>query len=773
MWHHFVIGLRPCVVGEHENSITMYRTMKLSNLIRNAAFAAALILTSASFAGAESRSDWQANWITHSWVQSATNTWISYRKEVNVTKVPDKLVAKIAADTKYWMWINGELAVFEGGLKRGPSPNGTYYDKVDIAPFLKEGENTIAILLWHFGKQGFSHNSSGQAALIFEAVSPELRILSDKSWLCIPNPAYGSTDEPHPNYRLPESNIRFDARKEQQGWNMPGFDVRGKMHGADNVDEIVWPAMGELVERPIPMWKDYGLKDYVSVRQSNDTIYCKLPYNAQVTPYLKVEAKGGEMVGIMTDNYSGGSAYNVRAEYIARDGVQEYESLGWMNGHEVWYIVPSGVNVLELKYRETGYDAEFSGTFECEDPFLNELWKRSARTLYITMRDTYMDCPDRERAQWWGDEVNELGEAFYALSPSAQQLARKGILELVNWQETDGVLYSPVPSGNRVIELPLQSLASVGWYGFHTQYWFSGDSSFVAEAYPKVERYLLGNGLWTFKDNGLLNVRPGDWNWGDWGDDIDLEVLTNCWYYLALKSQKEFARILGKKKDVEMLEAFMKRISDSFDARYWTGTAYRDPDYTKQTDDRAQAMAIVSGLATPDKYPALFETLKKEYHASPYMEKYVLEALFKMGHADFAIERMKSRYAKMLKYDYTTLFEGWGIGSEGFGGGTINHAWSGGPLTILSQKLCGIEPTAPAFKTFEVKPQMGSLKTASASLETHYGMIRVSINRKSVKSHVASLTIEVPEGTAATVTASNGKPKTVGAGKYSLKIKVD
>lgn len=75
-------------------------------------------------------------------------------------------------------------------------------------------------------------------------------------------------------------------------------------------------------------------------------------------------------------------------------------------------------------------------------------------------------------------------------------------------------------------------------------------------------------------------------------------------------------------------------------------------------------MAVVSGLASPDKYPALFETLKKEYHASPYMEKYVLEALFKMGHADFAIERMKSRYAKMLKYDYTTLFEGWGIGSE-------------------------------------------------------------------------------------------------------------
>ena len=751
----------------------MYIKMTLSNLIRKTTIMAAIALACSSFAVAESRSDWKAHWITPSLVQSTTNTWISYRKDVDVSKRPDKLVARIAVDSKYWMWINGELVVFEGGLKRGPFPNGTYYDKVDIAPFLKEGRNTIAILLWHFGKQGFSHNSSGQAALIFEAVSPELQILSDNSWACAPNLAYGDTDAPYPNYRLPESNIRFDARKELQGWNMPGFNVRGKMNGADNVDEIVWPAVGELVERPIPMWKDYGLKEYVSVRQSNDTVYCKLPYNAQITPYMKVEAEGGEMVRIMTDNYQGGSANNVRAEYIARKGVQEYESFGWMNGHEVWYIVPAGVKVVGLKYRETGYDTEFSGSFECEDPFLNELWKRSARTLYITMRDTYMDCPDRERAQWWGDATNELGEAFYSLSPSSQLLARKGILELVNWQKADGSIYAPVPAGNRVIELPMQSLASVGWYGFYTQYWFSGDSSFVAETYPRVHKYLHADGLWSFKENGLVNVRPGDWNWGDWGDDIDSEVLTNCWYYLALKAEKYFAGMLGKHDDVEMIGAMMDRIAGNFDAAYWTGSSYRDPNYKKQTDDRAQAMAIVSGLASEDKYPALFETFKKEYHASPYMEKYVLEALFRIGHGDFAIERMKSRYSKMMSYDYSTLFEGWGIGNEGFGGGTINHAWSGGPLTILSQKLCGIEPTAPGFRTFEVKPQMGSLKTAKASLETHYGMIRVSLERKSAKSNVASLTIEVPEGTAATVMASNGKPKVVTAGKYSLKIKVD
>ncbi len=56
---------------------------------------------------------------------------------------------------------------------------------------------------------------------------------------------------------------------------------------------------------------------------------------------------------------------------------------------------------------------------------------KARRTLYVTMRDTYMDCPERERAQWWGDVVNELGESFYALDPKSRFRAQKGILELI------------------------------------------------------------------------------------------------------------------------------------------------------------------------------------------------------------------------------------------------------------------------------------------------------------------------------------------------------
>ena len=77
--------------------------------------------------------------------------------------------------------------------------------------------------------------------------------------------------------------------------------------------------------------------------------------------------------------------------------------------------------------------------------------------------------------------------------------------------------------------------------------------------------------------------------------------------------------------------------------------------------------------------------------------------------------------------DYSTLFEGWGIGEDGFGGGSTNHAWSGGGLTILAQYVCGLYPLEPAWKKFMVKPDLGGLEFAETANETVAGKVSVKI----------------------------------------------
>ena len=147
-------------------------------------------------------------WITASESQSETNTWLGFKKDFVVSSVPQVLKARIAVDSKYWLWLNDKLIVFEGGVKRGPNRNDTYFDSIDLAPYLKQGDNTIAVLVWYFGKQGFSHNPSGQAALFFDAESPELSLVSDETWTAFVHPAYYTPLGEKPNFRLSESNLK-------------------------------------------------------------------------------------------------------------------------------------------------------------------------------------------------------------------------------------------------------------------------------------------------------------------------------------------------------------------------------------------------------------------------------------------------------------------------------------------------------------------------------------------------------------------------------------
>jgi hypothetical protein len=73
---------------------------------------AALVLAFGAKAGAEEYS-WKAKWISKQYYENESNSWLAFRKDVEIEKVPASLVARIAVDTKYWLWINGEPVVYE------------------------------------------------------------------------------------------------------------------------------------------------------------------------------------------------------------------------------------------------------------------------------------------------------------------------------------------------------------------------------------------------------------------------------------------------------------------------------------------------------------------------------------------------------------------------------------------------------------------------------------------------------------------------------------
>ena len=710
------------------------------------------------------------------------NTWLCFVKKISIDNAPEKVVAKIAVDSKYWLYINGKNVVFEGGLKRGPSMNETYYDEVDISEFLTDGENTIAALVWYFGKNGFSHLSSGMGGFLFEADINGQIISSDDTWKVTKHPAYVDADEndEKANFRLSESNIYFDASKDLGEWYAPDYNA-SEWENADVICPAGEGAYGGLKKRIIPQLRDYGLKDYINsadyegITTTEDTVLkMKLPYNAQITPYLKITAPMGKRIGIKSDTYDDleWETKSVMAVYYTCDGEQEYESLGWINGEEIYYAVPAGVTIHSLKYRETGYDTDFAGSFICDDEFLNTLWQKSLRTLYITMRDNFMDCPDRERTQWWGDVNVEMQMMMYSLDEKAALLYKKGVDTMAGWAEDNGYMLTVVPSVTANFELPFQNLAGI--WGFWYYYEYTGDKSVPERVYEVSRRYLLS---YDMNAEGLVVHRKGSWDWPDWGDNADIAPMENAWYYMALKSCKRIAELLGYNADTVLYNERMTSIEANYNRAFWKNGYYYDNTENGRPDDRANALAVLSGLAEESKYGEILNILTTTENSSPYMEKYVLDALCEMGYTDTAIERIKRRYREMVDYDYSTLWEYWNTD------GTLNHAWSGGPMITMSKYIAGIRPTDTAYETFEIKPHMCGLKRIKCSVPSVKGMIFLDIEKMgdSVKMRVT-----IPENTIADVylpLVNNIPPKTceyeftiadgyakfiLGAGTYEL-----
>ncbi len=642
-------------------------------------------------------------------------------KDFELEALPDAARAFIAAESKYILWINGEKVVFEGGLKRGFAPDGIYCDEIDIIPYLKAGKNRIAAWVRYFGEDGYSHVDSGSAGFLF--YSPEIAVSSDKSFKCVLDEAYipNLDSDLLPNYRLVEGNIYFDASKEIADFFKPDYDVSNWQ----NATEIAFAGekpFGKLYPRIIPMFKDFGVKEFLNSetvlqkKKFSDSIYeLELPYNCQFAPIIEVDAPAGKRIDVYTDFYYDNNGWSQRLAYITKKGVQKYESPSWINGQKAYFHIPGGVKVISLKYRETGYNSEILGEFNSSDSILNAVYKKALPTLYVNMRDTFMDCPNRERAQWAADTANESEQCFYSMDENSYLMVKKAILSTAAWQHKNNVMQTVVPEVIDLFELPLENLAQIT--SFITYYKYTGDAEVLPMAYKLALSYLS---RWQTEESGLVSHYGGSWDWPDWGIMADMPVLENAWYYFALKTVIELNRIL-EKDGYEILTERANRLKSAFDHAFYDGTAYSSGG---AYDDRANAVAVCSGLADKDTYDGIAKVFENTYNSSPYMEKYVLEALCKMGRYETAKNRIRKRYGEMAKSDCSTLWESWADGD-----GSKNHGWSGGPLVIMGKYFAGVSPLQEGFKSYIVKPNLAGLIYFNAKVPTPKGIISVSCEK--------------------------------------------
>lgn len=647
-----------------------------------------------------------AAWIWPS-AEFTRNQRANFFFEVEIDTLPKTAEACIGCETRYWLFVNGEMVVFEGGLFRESAPGCGYYDIVDLAPYLKEGKNEIAIHVWYYGNGGRNNSFCGKPGLILACET--LGLYSSADTLCDVDTAYYTPATEPTSYLYGGEHTAYNAA-------VKPFSLCPAMenaHGAVVLGRYGDAPWGELEKRPVPL---LFFTDRIPCEADRDgEVYTvSLPYAMQFSPYIRVRATGGEVLDMRSDRYAvrGGPGdtancyFGHRAEYICRAGEQEFEMLDWIYGEKVLFRVPETVEVLELGYRESGYDSKITATFTCDDPDANILFEKCVRTLKVCMRENYMDCPDRERGQWIGDVSVQAPQIAYVLDRNGLLLLRKAIFDFIRLRKGD-ILMGNLP-GDCFCELPAQSLNAISEWGMIASYYrATKDDSVLELAFEPAVRYLM---LWETDSDGVVTPRKGNWEWYDHLFNCDGEVLSICWYYSALRFARFMARELGITHHDGFIAARMEAIERVFEARYWRA---KEGYFASScfADDRANAMAVLSGLCTEDKYPAVRYLLMSVFNSTTYMENYVLTALCEMGYKADAYRRMMCRYQPLIRNENTTLWE------DFFHLGTRNHAWTGGPATVLLRYFAGVKEDL----TVEVPADISPLKRVACRFEDTEG----------------------------------------------------
>ena len=623
----------------------------------------------------------KSKWIWHD-TNFVTNQRVNFFFEVNLSQIPQLAEIEIGCETKYWLFVNGKLAVFDGGLFRESTANCGYFDSVDITPYLKLGKNAITVHVWYYGNGGRNNKKCGKGGLILACDA--LGLYSGDSTLCALDHAYYTPENDKPSYLYGGDNTAYDARIKPFALCPVADNARPAVTVGSYGDEP-W---GELAKRPVPPLF-FGKRTPCDFVADGDKYTVDLPYAMHASPYIKLRAHGDELVDIRTDRYrvSGGPGDHLRsyrghrAEYVCSHGEQEFEMLDWLFGEQIIFTLPDTVEIIELGYRESGYDSEVMTEFSCNDESVNVLFKKCVRTLKVCMRENYMDCPDRERGQWIGDVSVQAPQIMYLLDNNARLLLRKAICDFINLRNGD-VLRGNVP-GDNSSELPSQSLNAISKWGMIASYYkATKEKDILRLAFEPSVRYLA---LWETDSDGVVIPRKGNWEWYDHLFNCDKELLNVCWYYSALRFASFMANELDDRRFDSFLTTRMTAIEKSFDQRYWHEKGvYSYYSSNGYADDRANAMAVLSGLCPADRYENMRFLLMSVFNATPYMENYVLIALCEMGYKSDAFRRMMCRYQPLIANQNSTLWE------DFFQLGTRNHAWSGAPATVILRYFVGI-----------------------------------------------------------------------------------
>jgi alpha-L-rhamnosidase len=432
-----------------------------------------------------------------------------------------------------------------------------------------------------------------------------------------------------------------------------------------------------------------------------------------------------------------GTTYRLPLNKLWYEGVR----FGWIHvkAHKKQWHLKNLRLVCQIK------PTNYQGSFSSSDPELTKIWYTGAYTVKLNLLKDYFGAILMDRS----DRHSWTGDAFPAQAAS--------MVAFGNFDFVKKNLHNTANLSNDIASYALYWVLSLVDYVNYT-----GDTG-LANTYLENANKKLDLAYVHFGKSPKIAFYGWDERLGG-GFENPNDEAQHAYAMLSIRAWKEFSQLMRSMGNVKEADKYATYAAEKIQA------VRKEPAWLNSYGIHAAADAINTGLTSPAENNSLFtknftDRVNRLSYSS-FNEWFIISAMARAEHHDEAIGTIKDSWGGQLRYGGTTFFEvyrpQWNTilnandapPNNQAGYTSFTHPWSAGVVKWLSEEVLGIKPLEPGFKTFAIKPHLGSsLHSVKGSTPTEHGLITANFDSRTGISKVI-----VPSGTIAkTITLPMGK----------------
>lgn len=510
------------------------------------------------------------------------NAYIELTRSVALASTCERAWLAASATASFQLWINGEF-VWMGPPREVPPY--FYTDVINISPYLRPGDNELRIVAHHQG-EACSYHIPSFAGLLLQG-----EIVADGHTTSL-TPPEGWTARYAPGYRR-EAPRLFSCLGFSESFD---FTQETSPEAALQVVGVhPHQPLTEALPRDIPPLRAVEhVAASVQVLASQSVIdfgcevfgFVELELECEQEEEIEIAYAEGLLDGKphIHKSYRYGDALRVAPgvhtwrSYEKRAG--RYAVVGSATARVRSARVIAYEYPYEHRYRETAAWHERQNSDQGR--YINQILEVSARTIQICAEDLLIDCPWRERAQYF--------DALWYFNATAslfgtRETQKRFLLQMLRATRPDGALrcaYPSFPDTNVLMDY------SASYTRILEQYFrATGDSATLEACYETARGALVCFERYENAQHVLENLPP-DSVWIDNSFELIKNPRSagiNAIYAGGYRSLSYLAQVLGRHEDAHHFDERYQQIRTGFRATFLQGGRLLDSDVSPQFEE--------------------------------------------------------------------------------------------------------------------------------------------------------------------------------------------